>query len=102
MNRDLLYFFQFEDVKKLTKECGNSTKPNYIFEVVPNEITYANFEEKRQGRELLYAYHGSRFENFHSILHNGLISHMNKVMSITLVELLTCSPPTKRWEGHGG
>lgn len=69
----------FEDVKKLTKECGNSTKPDYIFEVVPNELTYANFEEKRQGRELLYAYHGSRFENFHSILHNGLISHMNKI-----------------------
>ena len=37
---------RFEDVKKLTKECGNSTKPNYIFEVVPNELTYANFEEK--------------------------------------------------------
>ncbi|CAB1322634.1 unnamed protein product [Coregonus sp. 'balchen'] len=38
----------------------------------------AKFEKTRAGRDLLYAFHGSRLENFHSIIHNGLHCHLNK------------------------
>lgn len=37
------------------------------------------FEKTRAGRDLFYAFHGSRLENFHSIIHNGLHCHLNKV-----------------------
>lgn len=55
-----------------------SVEPNYIFEVLPNKTNQLKFNQLQQGRKVFYAYHGSRIENFHSILHNGLASHMNK------------------------
>lgn len=55
-----------------------SVEPNYIFEVLPNKTNQLKFKQLQQGRKIFYAYHGSRIENFHSILHNGLASHMNK------------------------
>ncbi|XP_076105263.1 protein mono-ADP-ribosyltransferase PARP16-like [Mytilus galloprovincialis] len=96
----------FEDLKKLTKDTGTCTKPDYIFEVLPSESARAAFEAKRDGRALMYAYHGSRFENFHSILHNGLISHMNKIsvfgegtyLSSELSVSLHYSPMGLGWE----
>jgi len=54
-------------------------EPNYIFEVEPNSVADEKFEHLRGSRDVMYAYHGSRVENFYSILHNGLASHMNKV-----------------------
>ncbi|XP_029378901.1 protein mono-ADP-ribosyltransferase PARP16 isoform X2 [Echeneis naucrates] len=38
----------------------------------------ARFEKTRAGRNVFYAFHGSRLENFHSIIHNGLHCHLNK------------------------
>lgn len=53
--------------------------PNYIFEVIPSAVADEKFERLQGGRELLYAYHGSRLDNSFSILNNGLAFHMNKV-----------------------
>eukprot|EP00117_Sycon_ciliatum_P011702 scpid68946/ scgid13069/ Poly [ADP-ribose] polymerase 16 len=52
------------------------------------------------------AYHGSRTENFHSILHNGLIAHLNKTalfgygtyLSTALPVASTYSPNGKSWQ----
>ena len=71
---------QFDEIQVLTKDSGvSAVKPNYVFEVNYSEAANTKFQDVRKGRELLYAYHGSRLENFHSILHHGLASHMNKV-----------------------
>lgn len=54
-------------------------RPNFVFELTYSQAADAKFQDVRNGRDLFYAYHGSRLENFHSILHHGLASHLNKV-----------------------
>lgn len=66
----------------------NVPEPNYIFAVSPSATADEKFVHLQNNRDLLYAYHGSRLENFYSILHNGLASHMNKVN--VLVFVLEC------------
>ena len=39
------------------------------------------FNERIASRKVIFAYHGSRVENFFSILHYGLTGHLNKVRS---------------------
>ncbi|WAR01015.1 PAR16-like protein, partial [Mya arenaria] len=70
---------KFSDIKKLTGHLFKVPKPNFIFEVQPSAVADERFEQIRDGRGLMYAYHGSRLENFFSILHNGLALHMNKM-----------------------
>ncbi|KAL3866472.1 hypothetical protein ACJMK2_043767 [Sinanodonta woodiana] len=70
---------QFQEVRQKTGDTGDAPVPNYIFEVMPSDSAQEKFEQVRRGRKVLYGYHGSRCENFYSILHNGLASHMNKI-----------------------
>ncbi|XP_078589603.1 protein mono-ADP-ribosyltransferase PARP16-like isoform X1 [Branchiostoma floridae x Branchiostoma japonicum] len=70
---------EYKEVQRLTGYSStNIPPPSHIFEVVHSESTDARFEETRQDRSLLYAFHGSRLDNFYSILHNGLHAHLNK------------------------
>lgn len=98
---------KFEEIQALTKDSGvSAVKPNFVFEVTYSQAADAKFQDLRKGRELLYAYHGSRLENFHSILHHGLASHMNKVgvfgegtyLSSELSVSLHYSPMGRSWE----
>ncbi|KAM8974843.1 protein mono-ADP-ribosyltransferase PARP16 [Pelodytes ibericus] len=52
--------------------------PDFLFEIEYCHKLSAKFQEIRGDRDLMYALHGSRLENFHSILHNGLHCHLNK------------------------
>ncbi|KAM5293442.1 protein mono-ADP-ribosyltransferase PARP16 isoform 2-T2 [Ctenodactylus gundi] len=52
--------------------------PDFLFEIEYFDPANAKFYETKGERDLLYAFHGSRLENFHSILHNGLHCHLNK------------------------
>ena len=63
----------------MTGQVTSVPQPNYIFEVIYEGTTEDKFCEKKSGHDLIYAFHGSRTENFHSILHCGLQGHMNKV-----------------------
>uniref|UniRef100_A0A8B8DSH8 Poly [ADP-ribose] polymerase n=1 Tax=Crassostrea virginica TaxID=6565 RepID=A0A8B8DSH8_CRAVI len=101
---------KFDEIQVLTKDSGvSAVKPNYVFEVNYSEAANTKFQDVRKGRELLYAYHGSRLENFHSILHHGLASHMNKVgvfgegtyLSGELSVSLHYSPMGRSWERSG-
>lgn len=98
---------KFEEIQAMTKDSGvSAVKPNFVFEVTYSQAADAKFHDLRKGRELLYAYHGSRLENFHSILHHGLASHMNKVgvfgegtyLSSELSVSLHYSPMGRSWE----
>lgn len=53
--------------------------PDFLFEIEYSDPANAKFYETKGDRDLIYAFHGSRLENFHSILHNGLHCHLNKV-----------------------
>ena len=53
--------------------------PDFLFEIEYSDPANAKFYETKGERDLIYAFHGSRLENFHSIIHNGLHCHLNKV-----------------------
>jgi len=53
--------------------------PDYLFAVTYADDINKKFDQLRGNRRIMYACHGSRLENFHSILHYGLHGHLNKV-----------------------
>lgn len=70
---------EFAQLCNLTKSEGFSgPAPDFLFEIQYNDQLNARFEKTRAGRDTFYAFHGSRLENFHSIIHNGLHCHLNK------------------------
>ncbi|KAG7280992.1 hypothetical protein CRUP_016624, partial [Coryphaenoides rupestris] len=73
--------FEYARLCDLTENGGVSAAapvPDFLFELEYCDQLNARFEKTRAGRDLFYAFHGSRLENFHSILHNGLHCHLNK------------------------
>ncbi|RZF44742.1 hypothetical protein LSTR_LSTR000694 [Laodelphax striatellus] len=71
---------QFESVLSKVPSDGPAKRPDYIYEVVYPEnsglsIKWNNFKEEYGS---LYAYHGSKLENFHSIINNGLLLSLTK------------------------
>ncbi|XP_027707479.1 protein mono-ADP-ribosyltransferase PARP16 isoform X3 [Vombatus ursinus] len=66
-------------IQELMGISGTSVPaPDFLFEIVYSGQVDAKFYETKGERDLIYAFHGSRLENFHSILHNGLHCHLNK------------------------
>ncbi|MEE6525149.1 hypothetical protein FKM82_024974, partial [Ascaphus truei] len=73
---------KYEEVQALTGFPSVALPtPDFLFEIDYCKQLRDKFQETRGERELMYALHGSRLENFHSILHNGLHCHLNKVRS---------------------
>ena len=54
-------------------------RPQFMFELCYAAESEQRFQTAAGPHGVLYAYHGSNIENFHSIIHNGLLSHFNKV-----------------------
>ncbi|NXS91837.1 PAR16 polymerase, partial [Jacana jacana] len=77
--RVFLPLFKYEKIQELTGMSGAAVPvPDYLFEVVYSDEMNTKFVETKGERDLIYAFHGSRLENFHSILHNGLHCHLNR------------------------
>ncbi|POI30521.1 hypothetical protein CIB84_005730 [Bambusicola thoracicus] len=69
----------YEKIQELTGMSGAAVPaPDFLFEVTYCDQMNAKFAETRGEQDLIYAFHGSRLENFHSILHNGLHCHLNR------------------------
>lgn len=64
--------------KEDVPELSGDTAVDAVFEVEHSPQADRRFEDARGDREVFFAYHGSRLDNFYSILHNGLLAHMNK------------------------
>ncbi|XP_052502540.1 protein mono-ADP-ribosyltransferase PARP16 isoform X1 [Budorcas taxicolor] len=70
---------EFEKIQKLTGTPHTPVPvPDFLFEIEYSDPANAKFYETKGERDLIYAFHGSRLENFHSIIHNGLHCHLNK------------------------
>ncbi|XP_066557352.1 protein mono-ADP-ribosyltransferase PARP16 [Amia ocellicauda] len=70
---------EYAKIQELTECQGASIPaPDFLFELDYCDQMNTRFEESRGGRDLIYAFHGSRLENFHSIIHHGLHCHLNK------------------------
>uniref|UniRef100_UPI0000520DAD mono [ADP-ribose] polymerase PARP16 n=1 Tax=Ciona intestinalis TaxID=7719 RepID=UPI0000520DAD len=70
---------EFQKFTELTADIDPPHAPDYLFKVVYNDKKSEKFQQLAEEHSLMYAYHGSRVENFHSILHNGLRNNLNKV-----------------------
>ncbi|XP_069767958.1 protein mono-ADP-ribosyltransferase PARP16 isoform X2 [Narcine bancroftii] len=69
----------YEEIQELVGITTPSTAtPDFLFEVVYCDQMNAKFDETKGDRGLIYAFHGSRLENFYSIIHCGLQCHLNK------------------------
>ncbi|XP_027267138.1 protein mono-ADP-ribosyltransferase PARP16 isoform X2 [Cricetulus griseus] len=69
----------FEKIQKLTGASHLPVPtPDFLFEIEYFDPANTRFYETKGERDLIYAFHGSRLENFHSIIHNGLHCHLNK------------------------
>ncbi|XP_029399656.1 protein mono-ADP-ribosyltransferase PARP16 isoform X2 [Mus pahari] len=70
---------EFEKIQQLTGAPHTPVPtPDFLFEIEYFDPANARFYEAKGERDLIYAFHGSRLENFHSIIHNGLHCHLNK------------------------
>lgn len=64
--------------KQLSGQIELQIAPGWIFQIDHISRNQA-WENRKSNSSSFYAYHGSRFENFHSILNLGLHQHLNKV-----------------------
>ncbi|XP_060550759.1 protein mono-ADP-ribosyltransferase PARP16 isoform X3 [Pantherophis guttatus] len=70
---------KYEKIQELTGAPNMPVPvPDFLFEITYCKEMNAKFEDTQAGRDLIYAFHGSRLENFHSIMHNGLQCHLNR------------------------
>ncbi|XP_032906589.1 protein mono-ADP-ribosyltransferase PARP16 [Amblyraja radiata] len=71
-----------EGYEEIQEHIGFTTPsaatPDFLFEIVYCDQMNAKFDETKGDRDLIYAFHGSRLENFYSIIHCGLQCHLNK------------------------
>lgn len=82
-----VHLCQYANLCDLTENQGiTAPVPDFLFELEYCDQMNARFEKTRGERDVFYAFHGSRLENFHSIVHNGLHCHLNKV-SATVTSL---------------
>uniref|UniRef100_H3D868 Poly [ADP-ribose] polymerase n=1 Tax=Tetraodon nigroviridis TaxID=99883 RepID=H3D868_TETNG len=98
---------QFTNLFKLAEnEEVSAPVPDFLFELEYSDQMNARFQKTRAGREVFYAFHGSRLENFHSIIHNGLHCHLNKnsvfgegtYLTSDLSMALLYSPHSSGWQ----
>ncbi|XP_065836845.1 protein mono-ADP-ribosyltransferase PARP16-like [Oscarella lobularis] len=94
----------FKDIQKKTGRSSYAIQPSYVVELLWSESSSlggegagSQFSRLSQTHGTFYAYHGSRVENFHSILRYGLISHLNKnslfgVGTYLSTDLSVCMP----------
>lgn len=69
---------KFDEIKTLTGHTTPIASPHFVFQVVHSPSADEKFDAIRKNRDVMWAYHGSRLENFHSIIHYGLQGHLNK------------------------
>lgn len=82
----------FKDrLKEFVKYTNDFSAPAHVFKVKYSEEKERKFESlKQQSAEALdksdsvtsMSFHGTRMDNVYSILHTGLLAHLNKVVSL--------------------
>lgn len=72
----------YDSILSLVSSESTVAKPDFIFQVQysPHSSIEANWSKLNlTSKRTFNAFHGSRLENFHSIMHFGLQQHFNKV-----------------------
>ena len=86
--------FQFNELVRVDgrslSKWTDSEHPQFIFELDYSDEQETKFLSIAGSHGVLLAYHGSSVENFHSILHNGLLNLFNKVHVLVPVRVGNC------------
>lgn len=107
-NYNIVLLFQFDEL--VSKVSGSSIssstqseKPQFIFELEYNDEQEIKFQNTIGSHGVMLAYHGSSVENFHSIIHNGLLNLFNKVFPVNRLnnKLIFLSPYQTSAFGEG-
>jgi len=69
---------KLKDLETETGQSSFSLSPDFIFEIDYQTKSSEKFDEQVKQYGVKYGYHGSRMDNFHSIVSNGLQVHMMK------------------------
>lgn len=77
-------YFQLNDLELQTGQSSFALTPDFIFEVKYYTNSSQKFTEQKTQYGIKYGYHGSRMDNFYSIVSNGLQVHMMKVGDVIL------------------
>lgn len=96
---------KFRTIQELTGAASYEVKPSFIFEVEYHSAAGERFKTLSKQFDVMFAYHGSRLDNFHSITNNGLHAHMSKntlygegtYLSSDLAVSLPYSPAGRGW-----
>ena len=85
-----------EDLDSVEKRAP-APEPTYIFKVEngKRDAKWKELEDRLQPQTRHYGFHGSRPENFFSILSRGLQQHLNKVplnFKIRMIDKHLCHP----------
>uniref|UniRef100_H2YF11 Poly [ADP-ribose] polymerase n=1 Tax=Ciona savignyi TaxID=51511 RepID=H2YF11_CIOSA len=70
---------EFSNFVRLVDDTSAPSEPDFLFEVVYGDKENERFMKQAEGHDIIHAYHGSKCENFHSILYHGLRNNLNKV-----------------------
>ena len=105
----IIIFILKDKLKDFTKHTDKIPEPNYIFEIKYSDEKNRKFESLKGENTISHAFHGSRFENFYSILNIGLLSHFNKTSAFGEGTYLSqepsvslhYSPSCKTWDNSG-
>lgn len=92
-------------MQRLVEDESDCCPPDYIIQVNYNADHCSRFKQRQGEHKLLYGYHGTRLENFYSILHHGLKNSLTKValygegiyLSSDYRVSLNYSPTGKNW-----
>ncbi|XP_019855808.1 PREDICTED: mono [ADP-ribose] polymerase PARP16-like [Amphimedon queenslandica] len=96
---------KFSLIESQTSVPAHKVQPYCFFELQYSSEREEKWQRTASEYGTFLAYHGSRMENFHSIAHNGLLSHMNKVgifgegtyLSTDLSVCMNFSPSATSW-----
>ena len=81
-NNHQLQSITINDLQKNLAGCIKlSYHPHWVFQVNYNPARKNIWERTKKDSSTFFAFHGSRFENFHAILNLGLHQHLNKVLN---------------------
>jgi poly[ADP-ribose] polymerase 16 len=72
----ILKRINFKDVPFPSK-VSTAFKPHFIFEVCYHDKFESMWHKRQDGRDIIFAYHGSAVDNFYSILKVGLQQHFS-------------------------
>lgn len=64
---------------RLKLNAQSNSLPHFVFKLISPSARRARHNSLKDENGSFDAFHGTSFENLHSILHNGLVNNLNKV-----------------------